>query len=126
MNKQKFLGWDNLLRGKISKLWSKAYLTYQSPRNNNPSPTTGWSAKIIIPILWEYTSSLWEHRSGILQCCTIKEIEARELEALKLQITTAYEEYTKDHFIIPRYLSSLFTSHSLQFWLHSVWEAKAT
>jgi hypothetical protein len=91
----------------------------------------------MISILWDYTSSLREHRNGILHSHTIKETESRELEALQLQITTAYDEYSKDQFIIPSYLRSLFTSRSLQHklkididskkcWLRSVWEAKAT
>jgi hypothetical protein len=93
-----------------------------------------WAAKII-PVIWEYTTSLWEHRNGILHGQTLAETEQRELEALQQQITTAYKEYNNDHFIIPRQLSSLFTSCSLQkrlkmdmdsmkCWLHSVSKAK--
>lgn len=68
-----------------------------------------WAAKII-PVIWEYTTSLWEHRNGILHGQTLAETEQRELEALQQQITAAYKEYNNDHFIIPRQLSSLFIS----------------
>jgi hypothetical protein len=89
----------------------------------------------MISILWDCASSLWVHCNGILHGHTIKETESRELEALQLQITTAYDEYSKDTFIIPNHQRFLFTSRSLQHrlkmgidskkcWLRSVWEAK--
>jgi hypothetical protein len=107
------LGWDNLLRGRSSTLWNKAYLAYKSLYNNNPLTTTSWVATII-PSLWEYTAALWEHRNGILHGHTIQVMETKELEAIRLQITAAYVKYSKDRFIISRYLSSLFTSWSLK------------
>ena len=80
---------------------------------------------------------MWEFRNGILHGQTSQEIEARELAAIQKQIVAAYEEYNEDNFIVPRYLCSLFTTHSLQqrlamdidsmkCWLRSVTEAKAT
>jgi hypothetical protein len=53
------LGWDNLLRGRLSKLWSKAYASYQVSVISN-SPASHWTTKIILK-LWDYTSSLWQH-----------------------------------------------------------------
>ncbi len=121
------------MRGWLSKLWSKAYAAYQVSVSSK-SPASHWTTKTILK-LWDYTSSLWEHQNGILHGQTIAETERQELGDLHQQITSAYEEYGNDPFIIPRHLSSLFTYRtlhqrlkldvdSLKCWLHSVWEAK--
>jgi hypothetical protein len=67
---------------------------------------------------------------------TMAEAAAREMAAIDTEIRSAYGEYKQDHFIIPRHLSSLFTSRSLeqrllldidskQCWLNSYTEAVA-
>jgi hypothetical protein len=84
----------------LSKLWSKAYSIYQNTANNYAPSNTSWIAGII-PAIWEYTSSLWEHRNGVLHRHTLTETAARELDAVQLQIITAYSDYNKDNFIVP-------------------------
>jgi hypothetical protein len=128
------LGWDNLLRGRISKLWGRAYKL--SNQISNTQNSSGWT-KQLIHLLWKYTLSLWECRNSILHGKNVEEAEMREKEALKQQISEAYEDYAKDPFSIPSHLRSLFTARSLnqrlkqdmdslKCWLRSVYEAKAT
>lgn len=65
-----------------------------------PHSSTGWEVKIL-PTIWEFTWSLWGHRNGILHEHTLAETKARELEAVKQQISIVYEEYKNDKFILP-------------------------
>ncbi len=101
-----------VLRRWVTQLWGKVYIVHLSQTNTIISSLVGWLSKII-KTFWEYNLSIWEYRNGRLHGHTLEESGARELEAIKKQTTDAYEEYSKDHhFIIPRHLSSLFTSCS--------------
>jgi hypothetical protein len=111
------MGWDNLLRGRLSVLWDKV-LTMSTPASpKTASASTGRAVKII-QILWDYTLSIWEYRNGVVHGTTIQEAKVKEMEAAQRAITLAYGEYTKDPFIIPSRLRYLFTSKSLAHRLH--------
>jgi hypothetical protein len=105
------IGWDNLLRGRLSILWEKAY-AMASTLPGNTLVSSGRVDKII-PILWDYSQSIWEYRNGIVHGRTIEEQAALEIKAAQTEISLAYEEYTYNHFIIPNHSHHLFTSRSL-------------
>jgi hypothetical protein len=67
----------------------------------------------MINLIWEYSQSIWDNRNKIVHGYTLEETKAKEVEAAQKAITMAYEEYDKDHFIIPSHLHYLFTSRSL-------------
>lgn len=96
---QRHIGWDSFLRGRITKLWNKAYQHVYTKANNTTS-STSWSSKLIKVIL-DYSFSLWEYRNGVLHGHTIEENEAKESEKISSQIRTAYMKYQEDPHIIP-------------------------
>jgi hypothetical protein len=127
------IGWDNLLRGRLSNLWDRAYAMAQT----TPNTTLGSSGLTdkIIPILWDYSQAIWEYRNGTVHGKTAEEQAALEVTAVQTEITLAYEEYAKDPFIIPSQSCHLFTSRpltqriqldidSMLCWLRSYREAK--
>ncbi len=71
-------------------------------------------ASAIISIILTYSAAIWDTRNGIPHGRTFEEQRAKEVTALSQDITKAYEVYEKDPFIIPRSLSSMFTSRTLQ------------
>ncbi len=87
------IGWDNLLRGRLSILWEKAIET----ASTEPLSTATRRVKKIIPVLWEYSQSIEEQR-------------AKEVKEAQIEIKLVYEEYVKDHFVIPSHLRYLFIS----------------
>ncbi len=102
----RLLGWDNFLRGRISKLWSIAYSKCK------PSPMQSlsqWTAKLISYTL-KFSYSLWAFRNGIVHGHSLEEQEAKEREALCQEVRRAYEEYQRDKFIVPSNFCYLFLS----------------
>ncbi len=53
----RLLGWNNLLRGRLSLLWGKAFVAYSAYNNTYTSNSTGWLAKIIF-LFWDYSLSV--------------------------------------------------------------------
>jgi hypothetical protein len=51
--------------------------------------------------------SLWEYHNGIVHGTTIELTQAKNIAAAQKAITLAYEEYTKDLFVIPGHLRHL-------------------
>jgi hypothetical protein len=78
-------------------------------------------------------SLIWKHRNGV---DNIAENKAKQLEALKEEISQAYQDYDTDHFIISRNLSSLFQQSldecmeqdidTFRCWIQTFKEAKQT
>ncbi len=129
------IGWDQFQRGRISKKWYNAYqcLCHNSGVSRDSAL---WSSYLISSII-KYTTLLWQYRCGVLHGHTKMESEQKLLQSLCNEITILYQEYSSDPFMIPRSLSTLFTSQTLteqlqynrdnlECWLRSVQEAKAT
>jgi hypothetical protein len=74
---------------------------------------TTWSSELISVIL-TYSSALWDSRNSTLHGRIIEEQRAKEVAAFSQEILKTYKAYKKDPFIIPRTLSPLFTSRTLQ------------
>jgi hypothetical protein len=55
------LGWEAFLCGRISKLWGRAY----DCNKNSTNISLRWTSALI-PILLDYTHSIWNHRNSIL------------------------------------------------------------
>jgi hypothetical protein len=77
-------------------------------KQTNPrlGPTT-WASYLIQRIL-EYISSIWTFRNGVIHGHSLAEAQQKIMEGLQKDITTAYEAYQKDPFIVSHQLSSLF------------------
>jgi hypothetical protein len=100
------IGWEQFLIGKISTHWRKFYEIYQNTHKKNSSSML-WSSSLIIH-LFNYTSSLWRFRNGVLHGHNLKEEKLKKLEKLEEAISTAYQKYNSDPFIISHHLSSIF------------------
>ncbi len=103
------IGWDNMLRGRLSLLWGKAFDMYTASTKQSMSASGVWLIKKLV-LFWEYSHSLWEHHNGIVHGNTVEETKATELKATQQVITAAYEEYKNDPFIVRSHLRYLFTS----------------
>jgi hypothetical protein len=122
----RLLGWDNFLRGRISKLRGIALIKHSTSR-----------LKALISFVLDFSLSLWKFRNGVLHGHSVEEMESKERERLFQEIRAAYDAYHLDHFIIPDSSRHIFTSKtlkqilnrdhdSLQCWLRSYNDAVAT
>ncbi len=58
---QTVIGWDQLLRGRISKKWGEVFAGCKAVTSTVHSAS--WSKQVVISI-WEYSTSLWKFRNG--------------------------------------------------------------
>jgi hypothetical protein len=133
---QTLLGWDQLLRGRISRKWSAAYMICGVRDKGGHSRPDSW-AKQLIRALWEYSASLWRHRNGEVYGHTVEEKRENERQQLQNKIEQEFREYKANPFVVSPQHISLFTRRTLRdrkrmdrdsmaSWLRSVEEANVT
>jgi len=66
------LGWGQLLRGRLSKLWGEAYV--KELQSNKPKEAHAHWTKKVIGMLWTLAFALWDHRNGVLRAISFREI----------------------------------------------------
>jgi hypothetical protein len=110
-NTQSQIGWDQLLRGRISKLRSEASEFIKL--RNGLQPDTTWASYAIASFL-TYSASLWKFRCGVLHGHTQEETLRRQTERFHQEIKQAYQEYKADPYIVSTRDRSTFTSRSLE------------
>jgi hypothetical protein len=98
ISQQATLGWNQFLRGRISKLWRQFYSYFKALADPNGDI---WTKKLVLA-LWAHTESLWKNRNAKVHGGTVEEQKRREKDALCLRVEEAYAAYTEDNFIIPR------------------------
>jgi hypothetical protein len=92
------VGWDQLLRGRLSKRWREAFHQELSSRNTRANATL-WAGGVIIAVL-DYSLSLWKFRCELLYGRTNSEQVGKILAELSQKVTHAYREYEQDPFIV--------------------------
>jgi hypothetical protein len=110
------IGWENFFRGRVSKLWGAAY-TYNATHCNGHNSALTWSSELITYIL-AYSATSWDTRNKILHGNTLADHQAKLITSLSIEITAAYEAFSKDPFIVPSTFCSIFTSKTLTQRLH--------
>ena len=87
------IGWDQLVRGRLSLCWGDlvAY-SYIKPgetasRNiKHKGPAEVWGAKLVV-IIWTYVLKLWDARNTTLQKLYVSQGQTREHARLLLEAT---------------------------------------
>jgi hypothetical protein len=74
---QSSIGWDYLLRGRLSKHWEQGY-TLLTPLG--AIPLTIWLKTVIVHI-WTYSISLWKFCNGVVHRHTIEEAKRQDTAA---------------------------------------------
>jgi hypothetical protein len=131
-HEQTAIGWDHLLRGRISQKWSNAY---QICTGTNNAIKTGQWTKHLIRALWYYSKSLWVYRNGVVHGHSKEEEKAREKERLQRLVEEEFKLYQGDQFIVSPQFAYLFSRRTkeerlqmdrdaLSSWLRTVQEAK--
>jgi hypothetical protein len=110
-NAQSQIGWDQLLRGRISKLWSQAAEFIAIKDGLQPDPTL---ASYVIASILTYSTSLWQFRCGVLHGHTLEETSRKQTDKLHQQIIQAYQDYKADPYVVSANERSIFTSRSLE------------
>jgi hypothetical protein len=91
------LGWDQFLRGRLSKRWKEAF--HQEFLSRNSWNGTLWSSGLINAIL-TYSLSLWKFRCALLYGQTKDEADRKIMEELSRKVTQAYREHNQNPFIV--------------------------
>jgi len=98
------LGWEALLRGRISFMWRTAFC---SASEYDSKPNLKWAGQLVLFLL-QYSQQLWNFRCGVLHGHSAEECRQKHRETLLTQIQMAYEEHNKDPFHIPSEWRRLF------------------
>jgi hypothetical protein len=123
-----------MLRGRISIKWNSAYRCLMGGKRQVAVSTEPW-AKSLVRGLWDYATSLWKYRNGVVHGQTKWDGKKKEFEQLHKSVQAEYAAYAQDKFLISPQFSSLFTKKTLQerlkmdrdslsCWLRSVAAAK--
>jgi hypothetical protein len=104
--RQTLLGWDNFLRGRLSKRWQEAFNQEFLSRNIRANGLQ-WAGGVITAVL-DYSHSLWKYRCAFLYGRSKLEAEQKILDELHGKVTCAYADYEKDPFIIRQDYRRLF------------------
>lgn len=109
------IGWENLYRGRLSKLCGEACyqesLTYHYYINSQL-----WAVNLIQSLL-QYSHSLWKFRCKLLHGRTETEAHQRLVLQLQDQVTQAYQAFHKDPHVVRA--SIRYTFHTpLEYRLH--------
>jgi hypothetical protein len=126
------IGWEQMLRGRISKKWRAAYHASKATKTSPGTDQEKWGSNIIT-LLWEYTRSIWKQRNGIVYGHSEEEVRNRELQKLREEVAAEYVAYAMD--LISHQFRYLFTKKSqeerqnmdydsIMCWLRTVQEAK--
>ena len=129
---QQVIGWDQLVRGRLSLCWGDlvAY-SYIKPgetafRNIKlKSPAEVWGTKLVV-IIWTYVLKLWNARNTSLQKLYASQGQTREHARLLLEATNETTNMNdllhQDRTWVQRTPDELqtMTSTSLEFWIKNV------
>jgi hypothetical protein len=110
---QDSIGWEQMLRGRISKKWRAAYHAFKSTRISPETDQVKWGSKLIM-LLWEYTRSLWKYRNGVIYGHSQEEARNKEMQSLRREVAEEYAKYIADNFLISSQFRYLFTKKSLE------------
>jgi hypothetical protein len=103
---QSSLGWDQLLRGRVSKLWKEAYsqvLLMKQSRVNKDQ----WSSKLVT-LLLDFSLTLWRFCCNLLHGRTTVEAHQLQQQTLPNQVSAAYQEYAEDPHKISQRMRHIF------------------
>jgi Zn finger protein HypA/HybF involved in hydrogenase expression len=104
-NSQLKIGWDQFLCGRISTKWGTTYNRLTGSKQKL-KPLT-WTVRFIKAI-WQYSHSLWKHRSHVAHNqINIKNISV-SLSKLHDKTTKFFSQFSNDPHMIPEYLRYLF------------------
>merc|ERR1712115_272545 len=118
---QNSIGWDQMVRGRISKLWTTTQKIYHKERNKN---NTRW-AQHTIKALWDFGGEVWTKRNTI-KYGTTEEIESSEKSKMKPIILQHYQNqdtvsiYNQKLFQTPLQTRLTFSSKDNKQWLKMV------
>jgi hypothetical protein len=102
---QSEIGWDQFLRGRISKKWRLVYSKLTTSKQKvNPSVWTAWFIKAI----WQHSHSTWKNRNHVVHNQNKKTISSIALSKLHQKTSELYIRYSNDPHMIPEYLRYLF------------------
>jgi hypothetical protein len=132
---QNHIGWDNFLRGRISKGWHLAYLHFQPIQDKQRvTRASTWTRKLITAV-WDYSFSLWEARNNTVHGQTEAARESKALKELRRTAKQLYNSFENDPHIVPTNQNHLFDKPlllmlqlpftNLQCWILSAQEAIA-
>jgi hypothetical protein len=89
---QSHIGWDNFLKGRISRDWL-TYVRHNEEHSNGHGESKDWSAKFIGG-LWEHLKRLWQFRNDIYHQDYEGTIERYKLRALERDIEKLWARHT--------------------------------
>jgi hypothetical protein len=78
---QSHIGWDNFIKGRISRDWI-TYVRQNEENSNGHGKSQDWYAKFIVG-LWEHLKRLWQFRNDIYHQDNEATIARYKLEALE-------------------------------------------
>jgi len=93
------LGWDNFHHGRISMRWQEAF--YQECLSQQRwADKRLWAASVVRCML-KYSHSLLTYRCALLHSCTKEESHQIISTHLQQEVSSAYEVFSRDPFVIP-------------------------
>jgi len=133
---QSALGWDQLLRGRLSTKWRTSFLqTIPSTTKQGESDAALWVKKLIIA-LWDYAFTIWQARNDTVHGQTETAQESKALKAMRQEVKHLFLAYDNDPYLVPSSRAHLFDKpllvllqlplNQLRCWVLSVQEAIKT
>jgi hypothetical protein len=92
---QSHIGWDNFLKGRISRDWL-TYVHHSETHSNGHGKNKDWSAKFIGGI-WDYLKCLWKFRNDIYHQDNEGTIARYKLEALERKMQKLWARHATPH-----------------------------
>ena len=89
---QDALGWDNLLRGRLHRLWEVAQAEHQTAIGKTPSPMM----HRLIRLLWDAAATMWKARNQMEHGTTTTARTKYATERMNTQLTTVYSQKKSD------------------------------
>jgi hypothetical protein len=136
LSKQTQIGWENILRGRISNQWRGAIQTpIPSKDKKRAAKALSCTAKVIIA-LWDYAFTIWEARNAAIHGQTETSTTSKAIKQLQKLAKDLYVQHDRDPHLVPSSCSYLFDkpllvtqqlpTNSLRCWISSVSEAIKT
>ncbi len=126
------IGWLQLIQGKLSQHWLRAYKITLPKSQETSKRALLWGKRLVLAI-WSMAKSIWEHRNREIHGHSIQEARLKRAQKLETQARHLYAKYNENPFLILRRDSHLFNAdineHLLlpmenqAAWLRSVEEA---
>jgi len=89
---QNDIGWGNMIKGRISKYWSKAQETcYRHMKEEEKHNGKTWGAQLV-RILWMYSESIWMHRNDCKYGVGAEALD-KQRERLRPMVEKLYDGY---------------------------------